>query len=223
MTDASAFWRNTPLIRWNMNRFLALFTYERNLLAEAVQSQLKKFRNETMEQGLDGDWDFTLRTTPDDGTSLSDLLIERKPESPVRQVVENEVRVEPVRHRPERKQIVLVDDDTDLTSLLRYAFTQRNYLVTTAASGTEAIRLLSQLQKPPSLMVLDRELPDMDGIELLRHIPESVTLNSPLIFLSSKDNKADILRGLKAGAREYVTKPFSIDVFLEKAIRLLNP
>ena len=72
------------------------------------------------------------------------------------------------------------------------------------------------------LVILDRLLPDMDGLEILKTIEKTHPSHCPVIFLSMLSSEKDLIQGLKEGAIDYVTKPFNLDLLVLKAKRLIN-
>ena len=124
----------------------------------------------------------------------------------------------------ERKHIILVDDDKDLCEVVVYAFQNHGFVVDQFHSGEEAINYIAKLEKleGDTLVILDRILPDLDGLTLLRLIQEKFPGKIKAMFLSSLSTEKDILEGLKLGALDYITKPFSISILLQKALLLLN-
>ena len=115
-------------------------------------------------------------------------------------------------------RILVVDDEQDLCELLRYNFAKEGYKVDTAYSAEDALTLpLNRYD----LIMLDVMMEGMSGFEMARHIHESKLLaDVPIIFLTAKTLKEDILEGFKIGADDYITKPFSMEelVFRIEAI-----
>jgi two-component system OmpR family response regulator len=105
-------------------------------------------------------------------------------------------------------RLLVVDDEEALLDLLGDALRFAGYDVHTAASGFEALRRASDLR--PDLMVLDVNLPDLDGFEVcqrLRRDGEDV----PVVFLTARDDPGDLRTGFTRGGDDYVTKPFSLE------------
>jgi DNA-binding response OmpR family regulator len=101
--------------------------------------------------------------------------------------------------------ILLVEDDQDLADIIAYTLRRADYDVVATFDGFSALRLLKT--KQPSLVVLDVNLPRIDGWGVLQQI--RATSTTPVIMLTALGEDADIVRGLKLGADDYVTKPFS--------------
>ena len=101
--------------------------------------------------------------------------------------------------------ILVVDDEREITELLRLYLTREGYSVHLADNGADAVRLAESLQ--PNLIVLDIQLGQMDGIEACRRIREQSDV--PILFVSCKDDDNDIIHGLSVGGDDYMTKPFS--------------
>ncbi|MEL6289684.1 MAG: response regulator transcription factor [Pseudomonadota bacterium] len=114
--------------------------------------------------------------------------------------------------------IALVDDDRNILSSLRVALETEGYKIQTYNEGVSALEAFSD--SPPDLAILDVKMPRMDGMELLRRIRE--TMNLPVIFLTSKDDEIDELFGLKMGADDYIAKPFSQRLLIERVRAILR-
>jgi DNA-binding response OmpR family regulator len=114
--------------------------------------------------------------------------------------------------------IGLADDDPKMIRLLRKNLEQAGYRVVSASDGPGAIDLVENQE--PDLLVLDVVMPGMDGCEVLTRLREFTWL--PVIILSGKDDEADIVRGLEAGADDYVTKPFAPRELLARVSAVLR-
>lgn len=115
--------------------------------------------------------------------------------------------------------ILTVDDEPSLTELLTLALRYEGWEVTTAASGSEAVRAAKSAQ--PDAIVLDMMLPDFDGLEVMRRI-RATQPDVPVIFLTAKDALEDRIGGLTAGGDDYVTKPFSLEELVARLRALLR-
>lgn len=109
------------------------------------------------------------------------------------------------------KQILVVDDEKDIRTMLKDCLEMEGYLVYTAADGEEA---LEQLQHPIDLILLDVNLPDMDGYSVCERIRDIVFC--PILFLTARTQESDRISGLKAGGDDYILKPFSMDELLAR-------
>jgi two-component system response regulator ChvI len=114
--------------------------------------------------------------------------------------------------------IALVDDDRNILTSVSIALEAEGFKVRTYADGTEALRGISS--HPVDVAVLDIKMPRMDGMELLNRLRESSNL--PVIFLTSKDDEVDEVVGLRMGADDYITKPFSQRLLVERIRALLR-
>ena len=103
------------------------------------------------------------------------------------------------------KKILLVDDDPNIRDVIVFALEKAGMKVTSARDGREALELFRSIQ--PSLVVLDIGMPEMDGLEVCKEIRKSA--DTPVLFLSSRDEEVDRIVGLEIGGDDYVTKPFS--------------
>ncbi len=114
--------------------------------------------------------------------------------------------------------IALVDDDRNILTSVAMALEAEGFDVRTYADGGEALRGMST--RPVDLAVLDIKMPRMDGMELLSRLRQSS--NVPVIFLTSKDDEVDELLGLRMGADDYIKKPFSQRLLIERIRTLLR-
>ena len=114
--------------------------------------------------------------------------------------------------------IALVDDDKNILASITMLLEQEGYHVRSYTDGASALTALTA--NPPDLAILDIKMPRMDGMELLRRLRQSVEI--PVIFLTSKDEEIDELMGLNAGADDYIRKPFSQRLLLERVKAVLR-
>ena len=114
--------------------------------------------------------------------------------------------------------IAVVDDDRNILTSVSMALEAEGFEVRTFTDGTEALRSLSQ--RPVDLAVLDIKMPRLDGLELLARLRQVSSL--PVIFLTSKDEEQDEVLGLRMGADDYIRKPFSQRLLIERIRALLR-
>jgi CheY-like chemotaxis protein len=118
-------------------------------------------------------------------------------------------------------RILVVEDDIDISKMLRIYFDSQGYEVLVANRGSEALETCRT--KLPNVVVLDIQLPDIDGYEVCRTLRSNTrTSYVPIIFLTQKDERSDKIAGLELGADDYITKPFDIEELklrVEGAIR----
>ena len=108
---------------------------------------------------------------------------------------------------PDGKQnILVVDDEPQITRVLKTTLSSQGYGIRTASDGEEALHVMSEW--PPDLIVTDLRMPNMDGLELCREVRK--TSQVPIIVLSVKGEDSIKVQALDAGADDYVTKPFSM-------------
>ena len=120
-----------------------------------------------------------------------------------------------------RSRILIVEDDQALADVLEYNLSQAGYEVTVARDGQDG---LNQAQlKTPDLVILDLMLPVIDGLEVCRRIrADSITRDVVVLMLTAKSEETDQVVGFAIGADDYVTKPFSTKVLLERVKALLR-
>jgi PleD family two-component response regulator len=115
-------------------------------------------------------------------------------------------------------RILVVEDDFDISNMLRIYFSGQGYDVQVAPRGGDALTLTRK--QLPQLIVLDIMLPDMNGYDVCRELRSTTrTSHIPIIFLTQKDERSDKIAGLELGADDYITKPFDIE---ELKLRVKN-
>lgn len=115
-------------------------------------------------------------------------------------------------------RILVVEDDFDISNLLRIYFDSQGYEVTVASKGNDALDLCRR--NLPNVIVLDIQLPDIDGYEVCRRMRGNLrTSHIPILFLTQRDERSDKIAGLELGADDYITKPFDIE---ELKLRVQN-
>src|SRR5215831_4540272 len=114
--------------------------------------------------------------------------------------------------------IALVDDDHNILTSVSIALEAEGYRIMTYTDGASALDGFKT--SPPTLAIVDIKMPRMDGMELLRRLRQKSDV--PVIFLTSKDAEFDELFGLKLGADDFITKPFSQRVLVERVKVLLR-
>ncbi len=115
-------------------------------------------------------------------------------------------------------RILVVEDDFDISNMLRIYFAGQGYEVQVAPRGSDALAMTRK--QLPNLIVLDIMLPDMNGYDVCIELRKTTrTSHIPIIFLTQKDERSDKIRGLEIGADDYITKPFDIE---ELKLRVQN-
>jgi diguanylate cyclase (GGDEF)-like protein len=109
-----------------------------------------------------------------------------------------------------KQRLLVVEDDADISNMLKIFFSGLGFEVDVAWRGSDALDKTRQVL--PNLIVLDIMLPDIDGYEVCRTLRVNTrTSHIPIIFLTQKDERSDRLQGLELGADDYITKPFDIE------------
>lgn len=110
-----------------------------------------------------------------------------------------------------QEKILVIDDDKSMVKMIKDVLEMENYIVNVAFDGEQAIK---QSQKQPDLIILDINLPKINGIEVCEKIRDCV--HCPILFLSARIEEKDRIIGLKAGGDDYIVKPFSIGELLAR-------
>ena len=117
------------------------------------------------------------------------------------------------------KKILLAEDEVNLGNLLRNYLAAKNYETTLCINGNLAFDAF--FSSPFDLCILDIMMPEMDGLTLAREIRQSDP-DIPIIFLTAKNQKGDVLEGFRTGADDYITKPFSMEELIYRIEAILR-
>jgi two-component system OmpR family response regulator len=117
------------------------------------------------------------------------------------------------------KKILLAEDDNNLGLLLRNYLIAKKYDATLCINGKEALESFQKNEY--NICIIDIMMPEMDGLTLAREI-RKISLNIPVIFLTAKNQKEDIIEGFITGADDYITKPFSMEELLYRIEAILR-
>ncbi|EAZ95041.1 two component transcriptional regulator, winged helix family protein [Flavobacteria bacterium BAL38] len=109
--------------------------------------------------------------------------------------------------------ILIVEDEKGIVDFLKQGLEEEGYTISSASDGEEGLRKALELEV--DLVLLDWMLPKIQGIDVCKRIRKEKT-NLPIIFLTAKDTVQETIEGLKAGANDYIKKPFSFDELLER-------
>ena len=110
--------------------------------------------------------------------------------------------------RKEKKmayRILIIDDDIELLKMLKKHFEIKKYEIVTAENGLEG---LNKIKLQPDIILLDVNMPNIDGIEVCRRIRDKV--DCPILFLTARVDEQDVINGLSSGGDDYILKPFSL-------------
>ncbi len=116
-------------------------------------------------------------------------------------------------------KVLLIEDDTELAELVAVSLTQHGYTVELVTDGQEA--LAAAMRGPYDLLIVDRVLPTLDGLSIVKMIRAS-GVNTPILFLSRKDTVDDRVEGLHAGGDDYLVKPFAVSELVARATALVR-
>jgi DNA-binding response OmpR family regulator len=112
-----------------------------------------------------------------------------------------------------KKQILIVDDELGILQFLKEGLQEEGYQVHTALNGKDGLQMA--LKQPIDLILLDWMMPKMNGVDFCKHFREH-NQSTPIIFLTAKDRIEEVVEGLKAGANDYMKKPFSFEELLAR-------
>lgn len=116
--------------------------------------------------------------------------------------------------------VLIIDDDKELCALMKKCVEQENLSAIVAHGGVEGLRIADENKDNCSLVILDVMMPDLDGFQVLQKIRE--TSNVPVLMLTAKSDEEDKVSGLRMGADDYLTKPFSINELMARVNSLIR-
>ena len=116
--------------------------------------------------------------------------------------------------------VLIIDDDKELCALMKKCVEQENLSAIVAYNGIKGLRLIDENKDSCSLIILDVMLPDIDGFQILKKIRD--TSNIPVLMLTAKSDEEDKVFGLRLGADDYLTKPFSINELMARVNSLIR-
>lgn len=116
--------------------------------------------------------------------------------------------------------VLIIDDDKELCALIKKCVEQENLSAIVTYSGIEGLRLVDENKDSCSLIILDIMLPDIDGFQILKRIRD--ISNIPVLMLTAKSSEEDKVSGLRLGADDYLTKPFSINELMARVNSLIR-
>jgi two-component system OmpR family response regulator len=117
-------------------------------------------------------------------------------------------------------RVLVVDDEDSITQLLSTALRYEGFEVETSATGRGGLSAAESFR--PDLVLLDIMLPDLDGFEVQRRLPNGANGRLPVIFLTARRDTDDRVRGLTVGADDYITKPFSLEEVIARVRAVLR-
>jgi DNA-binding response OmpR family regulator len=118
-------------------------------------------------------------------------------------------------------RILVVDDDAEIRELTHLVLSDAGYAVSAVASGSEALK--AARHQPFDLVLLDINMPEMDGWETLRLMQADEDVSSvPVVMFTVKNEVRDRIHGMQEGATDYITKPFRVDELLARVRRILE-
>ena len=128
----------------------------------------------------------------------------------------------PVESRKEKtmNKVLIIDDDKELCTLMKKCVEQEKLTAVVAGGGIEGLHILEENKNTCSLIILDIMMPDLDGFQVLQQIRQ--TSNVPVLMLTAKSDEEDKVSGLRMGADDYLTKPFSINELMARVNSLIR-
>lgn len=117
-------------------------------------------------------------------------------------------------------KVLIIDDDKELCALMKKCVERENLTAVIANSGAKGLRLAEENKDTCSLIILDIMMPDLDSFQVLRQVRQ--TSNIPVLMLTAKSDEEDKVSGLRMGADDYLTKPFSINELMARVNSLIR-
>ena len=117
-------------------------------------------------------------------------------------------------------KVIIIDDDKELCTFMKKCVEQENLTAIIANGGIEGLQMLEENKNVCSLIILDIMMPDLDGFQVLQQVRQ--TSNVPVLMLTAKSDEEDKVSGLRMGADDYLTKPFSINELMARVNSLIR-
>ena len=117
-------------------------------------------------------------------------------------------------------KVLIIDDDKELCALMKKCVEQENLTAVVAGGGIEGLHILEETKDTCSLIIPDIMMPDLDGFQVLQQVRQ--TSNVPVLMLTAKSGEEDKVSGLRMGADDYLTKPFSINELMARVNSLIR-
>lgn len=118
------------------------------------------------------------------------------------------------------KRVSLIEDEPDISAIVKLHLEREGYTVTSYETGVSGLAGL--FSHPPDLAIVDWMLPELSGLEVVKRVSTKFGSQFPILMLTARGDTADIVRGLTAGADDYLVKPFEIPVLLARVHALLR-
>lgn len=106
-----------------------------------------------------------------------------------------------------KKKVLIIDDDTVMVSICKYALGRTNFEVYAETSALNGMRMLLTIR--PDLIILDLMMPQIAGIDIIKEVRQRLKQNTPILVISSTDDESQILEALNSGATDFLAKPFT--------------
>ena len=120
-----------------------------------------------------------------------------------------------------KKKVLLIEDDLELTNLIKFKFEKENFSFYSIHDCTNVTKKISKIS--PDIILLDINIDEWNGFDICRDIKSKEILQHiPVIFLTAKDDDLNTITGLELGATDYISKPFSIDVLFARVRKVLR-
>ena len=117
-------------------------------------------------------------------------------------------------------KVLIIDDDKELCTLMKKCVEQEKLTAVVAGGGIEGLHILEENKNACSLIILDIMMPNLDGFQVLQQVRQ--TSNVPVLMLTAKSGEEDKVSGLRMGADDYLTKPFSINELMARVNSLIR-
>lgn len=219
---------NVEIFRYGGDDFVLLFPWTSGGEAEKI---LEEFRIYVEDYGFHVDeMDRTLHLTISAGVAeveeyempLSDVLkMAEEALHYAKSLGRNRIAFRPEKVKLKSKRILVVDDSPFILELIRNRLTHLGYELDYAEDGEEALEKIKSFQ--PELILLDLMLPKLNGLEVIKRMNEEIQGEKPpIIVVSAKSKEKDIVSSFSLGAKDFITKPFSLEVMEEKIKKYIS-
>ena len=224
-------------LRWETDSTMQCFLYQLSVFAiifddmklEAIDKKMFKLLSLLVQKELRWHLAFECSIVPISKNFVNASKILQTAEEGLAEAREKEAASIKIVHRlPKgelvvKKEVMIVDSDHDLLKILKKAFEAHGIIVSTFSEGGDALKQLLTYSENhlPSLIIVERKLPDMDGMELYVKLKTRFRSSIPCFILTVFSADKDVSDGIRQGVLEYIVKPFNISILVQKALQVI--
>ena len=225
-------------LQWEMDLKMQCFTYNSSVFAvvfdesnvDVIENRMNKFLTSLVQDEKKYHFSFDCSIVPisKEFGGVQQILqtaehglreASKKSPAPVQTII-----LLPKGESIAKRELLIVDSDRELLKMLKQAFEFHGIVVNTYAEGSEALKMLLSCteNRLPSLIIVERKLPDMDGMDIYLKLKERFKVDVPFYILTLFSSDKDVSEGIEQGILEYIVKPFNISLLVQKVLKAIS-